>query len=76
MMNTTQELITHSFTIGHALSTILHIQENTEQQIKLYKKEGLTKSETYIKLEKINSELKPLLKHCQTVRETIENIDN
>ena len=75
-MNKTQELITNSYTIGHALNTLIHIQENTEQQIKLFKKEKMSDSDMYIKLIKINAQLEPLLKHCQSVRETIENIDS
>ena len=59
-MNLTQELITTSYTLGHAVQTIEDLKDNTSYQIKLFKKEKHTDSETFKKLEKLHIELEKL----------------
>ncbi len=74
-MNKTQDLITNSHTIGHAVSTIQNLHESTLQQIKLYQKENMKDSDTYVNLVTVYTELDNLLVKAIEVKEIIDNID-
>ncbi len=74
-MNKTQELITNSYTIGHAVSTIQNLHESALQQIKLYKKENMKDSDTYVNLVTVFAELDNLLVKAIEVKEVIDSID-
>ena len=74
-MNRTQELITNSYSIGHAAQTIEELLKNTLYQIMLYEHDKMQDSETYKKLVLLKTKLEALLANAKEVHDFINKID-
>lgn len=74
-MNRTQELITDSFSLGHAVGTIDGLRKTALSQIDLYEKE-VPGSETIIKLKRAYLVLDSLLERAKDANDILNGLDD